>query len=86
MTLFNKIVGGSTLFNKITRTPNLLRKIDNSVARVGSFLQPTLNHFGMGALGNVVGNIVRGAHAIKNNLEKSIHTPMNEIRDQTHYV
>ena len=82
--LFQKQGNGSELFKKIANDKNLFRKfdntsrkIDNSVARIGAFIKPVAN---MAHMGGYVDDVVNSVHAVRNGLEKAIHTPMNEIR------
>ena len=85
---FQKVGQGSgKMFNKVSNNPNFFskfsntaRKIDNSIARVGNFLQPTLNMVNP-ALGGMVQQCVNAVHQIRNNLEKSITAPMRQIRN-----
>lgn len=82
MSLFNKIKSGAnTLFNKAKSTPNLFRKIDNSIARVGSFVRDTANQLGVPQIANLASSIVNNTHAIRNNLEKAINSPVKELRN-----
>lgn len=76
--LFTKAGQGGNLFRKIDNTA---RKIDNSVLRVGAFLKPAADYVGVG---NYVNDAVNGSHAIRNALEKSIRTPVNDLRAQFH--
>ena len=69
------------LFTKIGNTPNLFRKIDNSVARVANFVGNTANAFGVPGVGNIVSQVANGVHTVRNNLEKSINAPMGAIRN-----
>ena len=82
--LFNKSMGRNGIFNKIDTG---VRKFDNSVQRVGHFIRPIADHFGLGHavqsgvdLVHSSSNDVRGANrAIRNNLEKSVKAPINDI-------
>ena len=58
---------------------NTARKIDNSVARVGSFLQPIAKIINP-SLGDLVNRGVNGVHQVRNSLEKSMRTPMRDIQ------
>ena len=69
------------LFTKIANTPHLVRKIDNSVALVAHFVGNTANAFGVPAVSNIATQVANGVHTVRNNLEKSINTPMNAIRN-----
>ena len=76
--LFNKVENDGKMFRKISNTA---RKFDNSVLRVGSFIKPAADYLG---LGNYVNDAVNGSHAVRNALEKSIRTPVNNLRAQFH--
>ncbi len=81
--LFNKIGAASQrLFNKAVNTPNLLRKIDNTVGRVSNFVSNTANSFGQPAIAGLADKFAKGTHTIRNNLEKAINTPNNEIQSK----
>jgi hypothetical protein len=82
--LFNKAMGTNGIFNKINE---IGRKADNSIQRVGSFIRPIANHFG---LGDVVKNGLTQVHnlrmkgtdavnSVKNGLERAVKAPMNDI-------
>ena len=86
--LFNKLGNSSKLFNKVgndgkmfRKISNTARKIDNTVMRVGSFIKPVADYVGVG---NYVNDAVNGTHAVRNALEKSIRTPVNDLRAQFH--
>jgi len=72
--LFGKVKSGNGLFGKIDDTA---RKIDNSVMRVGAFIKPLADNFG---LGSYVRDGVNEVHAIRNGLEKAIKAPVNDLR------
>ncbi len=75
--LFNKIANDhGDIFNKISIGA---RKFDNSIARVGKFLIPSVSQFSPVA-GKFIQGFVDGTHDIRNNLEKAIHTDINDIR------
>ena len=82
--LFSKQGNGSELLKKIVNDKNLFRKfdntsrkVDNSVARIGAFIKPVAN---MAHMGDFVDDAVNSVHAVRNGLEKAVHTPMNELR------
>jgi hypothetical protein len=76
--MFSKLGRDQNLFRKIDNTS---RKIDNSVMRVGAFIKPVADMVGAGGY---VNSAVNGTHAIRNSLEKAIHTPVNDLRTQFH--
>ncbi len=76
--LFSKVGNDGNLFRKVDNTA---RKIDNSVMRVGAFIKPVADYVGVG---NYVNDAVNGTHAARNALEKSIRTPVNDLRAQFH--
>jgi hypothetical protein len=88
MSWFNKLQNGAQkLFTKTVNDPNIFRKIgntarkvDNSIARVGHFLSNTANTMGMTPLAGMINSGVNAAHQIRNNLEKSIHAPLSDIK------
>ena len=82
--LFTKAMGKNGVFNKVNE---YARKADNSVQRVGNFIRPIANHFG---LGDVVKNGMNQVHnmrmqgtnavnTIKNGLERAVKAPMGDI-------
>jgi len=86
--LFNKLGNTSKLFNKVGNDGKMFRKIsntahkfNNSVMRVGSFIKPVADYVGVG---NYVNDAVNGPHAVRYALEKSIRTPVNDLRAQFH--
>jgi hypothetical protein len=94
MKLFNKISSNANrLFNKAKadspslyrKFTNTIRKIDNSVGRVGNFLSNTSKDLGLpSVLHENVDKLVGGVHntrkVLHNNLEKAIHEPLSKIR------
>lgn len=88
--LYNKAMGGNGIFNKIDVGT---RKFDNSVQRVGHFLRPIANHFGLGdtihagvGLIHSTADDLRNANrAIRNNLEKSVKAPIGDIHKANIY-
>ena len=88
MSKFFKKLGNDTkrFFTKTLTDPNLFRKIgntaakiDNTVQRVGSFLQPIVSAVNPEA-GMALGEGLATSSAISNNLERSIKTPMSQIK------
>jgi hypothetical protein len=100
MSLFNKIQNGAhKLYTKFNSNGGIfdkintgLRKGDNTVQRIGHFIRPLADHFGVGGLVQNVMDKVHGykiagtnnINAIKNNLEKSVNAPMSEIMDSNY--
>jgi hypothetical protein len=78
--LFSKD-GGKTLFQKIG---DHARKVDNTVTRVGNFLSSSARTLGFNPIGDIIDRGVKTVHNIRNNLEKSIKAPLNDIRQ--HYA
>ena len=92
MGLFQKVSQGATaLFNKVSdpsflrKVGNTSRKIDNSVARVGSFLTPVLNSVGLNSVSNLINKGVNTSHLIHNSLEKAISAPMDNVRQSLYH-
>jgi ABC-type transporter Mla subunit MlaD len=95
MKLFSKIShGASKMFNKASDSAptmyrkfnNTIRKVDNSVARVGNFIANSSDHFtGNKLLGDSVRGITSSVHQtrknLQNDLEKSIKGNLNDVRD-----
>jgi hypothetical protein len=88
MSKFFKKLGQDTkkFFTKTLTDPNLFRKIgntaakvNNSVQRVGAFLQPLVTAYNPAA-GMALGEGLATSSAISNNLERSINTPMSQIK------
>jgi membrane-anchored protein YejM (alkaline phosphatase superfamily) len=99
MKLFNKLSNNAQkLFNKVSseaptiyrKFNNTVRKIDNSVGRVGNFIQNSSKDLGVPIVGDHAKILTDKVHdfrlgvnktteKIKNNLEKAIHEPMNKI-------
>jgi len=104
MKLFNKFSSNTQkLFNKVSseaptiyrKFNNTIRKIDNSVGRVGNFIQNSSRDLGVPIIGNNAKMLTDRVHdfrlgvnktteKIKNNLEKAIHEPMNKITKDPH--
>ena len=83
--LFNKATSKGGIFDRVNVT---LRKGDNTVQRVGAFIRPIADQFG---LGDVVGGAVNKFSAlatqgrdlnrdIRNNLERAVKAPMSDIK------
>jgi len=83
--LFNKATNKGGIFDKINVA---LRKGDNTVQRVGAFIRPIADQFG---LGDVVGGAVNKFSTlatkgrdlnrdIRNNLERAVKAPMSDIK------
>jgi len=88
--LYSKAMGNNGIFDKMN---TFMRKGDNTVQRIGHFIRPIADKFGMG---EVVKNIMNKVHdykvagtnqvnAIKNNLEKSVSAPMSEIYESNYH-
>jgi hypothetical protein len=75
--LFHKLGNENHLFRKINNTA---RKIDNTVAKVGQFLVPTAHYLGFHGAGNLIASGADTVHEIRNNLEKAIKEPVDNIR------
>jgi hypothetical protein len=84
--LFNKATSKGGIFDKVNVA---LRKGDNTVQRVGAFIRPIADQFG---LGDVVGGAVNKFSAlatrgrdlnrdIRNNLERAVKAPMSELQN-----
>ena len=91
--LFNKIGNSATsLFNKVSsqaptmyrKFQNTVRKVDNSVGRVGSFISNTANSLGIPAISALTKTITNGIHqgriGMSNALEKAVKADISEIR------
>ncbi len=78
--LFSKDAG-KTLFQKIGEKA---RKADNSVTRVGNFLSSSARSLEFNPIGDIIDRGEKTVHNIRNNLEKSIKAPLNDIRQ--HYA
>ena len=83
--LFNKATSKGGIFDKVNVA---LRKGDNTVQRVGAFIRPIADKFG---LGDVVGGAVNKFSAlatqgrdlnrdIRNNLERAVKAPISDIK------
>ena len=81
--IFNKSANDPNIYRKIQNTA---RKVDNSAARVGHFLTSTANSLGFNKIGGYIKDGTDAIHDIRNNLEKSISTPLNQIRDKVNYA
>jgi len=90
MKLFTKNSGISKLFTKngskdlFQKIPTLARKADNTVIRVGNFLSTSARSLGLHPVADAIDSGVNTVHEIRNNLEKSAKTPLNELRP--HYA
>ena len=89
--LFKKIGDSARLFTKTVSSPSFFRKVDNtarktdhSMARVGSFLVDTANQFGLSPVASGIKNVVGNIHGIRNNLEKSIRSPIGAIKQNVY--
>ena len=78
--------GANKFFTKTLTDPNLFRKIgntaskiDNGIQRVGSFLQPIVSAVNP-EMGMALNAGMNTSHAITNNLEKSINSPIEHIK------
>jgi len=97
MSFFNKLgANAGRLFNKATSKGGIFDKVnvalrqgDNSVQRVGAFIRPIADQFG---LGDVVGGAVNKFSGlatrardlnrdIRNNLERAVQAPIKEIQN-----
>jgi hypothetical protein len=78
--IFQKVAGRGDIFQKVK---TILRKADNSVARVGNFLVNTGHQLGLDPLANQLKGVVNNIHnsrvGISNSLEKSVRGNINEI-------
>lgn len=82
--LFNKSMGRNGIFNKVNE---YARKADNSIQRVGNFIRPVANHFGLGDVVknglNHVHNLrlqaTNGVNTVRNGLERAVKAPINDI-------
>ena len=87
MKLFSKISNGIKLFNKsandgslFRKVNNTARKIDHSVMRVGEFIKPVANSFGVGGTVNpLIDKGVKKIHLMRNSLEKAVNMPVNQL-------
>jgi hypothetical protein len=82
--------GAKKFFTKTLTDPNLFRKIgntaskiDNTVQRVGSFLQPIVTAYNP-EMGMALNAGLNTSHAVTNNLEKSINAPISQIQANNH--
>ena len=82
--LFNKSMSRNGIFNKVNE---YARKADNSVARVGHFIRPIADQFGLGGVVNGAVNRVHDLknqvtnvnNSIRNGLERSVKAPIGDI-------
>ena len=89
MSFFNKLASGAhKLFSKVgghdpnffRKVGNTARKIDNSVQRVGNFLASSATSLGLHPIADAINGATASGHEIRNNLERSIRAPINEVR------
>ena len=81
MSLYNKLQKtGSKLYSKAVNTPNLFRKVNNSILKGASFVKNVADAYGLSPVSQIATNVARGSNVIKNSLEKSIRAPVNELR------
>jgi len=91
MSLFQKVgQSANKLFSKISNSPNLMRKIhntvgqvDNAVSRVGSFLVPITTMINP-AVGGSLATGIAATHQIANGLEKA--TRSNDDNNKSNYA
>ncbi len=87
MNLFSKLSEAPKLFSKLVNDPHLFRKvgntarkIDNSIARVGSFLVNTAKNVGLGGFAPAISGVTNAVHKVRNGLERAIKSPINEVQ------
>jgi acetyl-CoA acetyltransferase len=70
--MFQKVgQGAHKLFTKLSQTPNLFRKIDNSIGKVSHYVEGGANALGYPGIANMSHQLANGVHQLRNNLEKS---------------
>lgn len=87
--LYKNATGNNSIFNKISTG---LRKGDNTLQRIGAFIQPYADRIGAGeTLKSGLNQIhdwrqyaVNESNMVKNGLEKSGHVPISEINRQNY--
>jgi len=89
MSFFHKLASGANkLFSKVggndphffRKVGNTARKVDNSVQRVGNFLASSATSLGLHPLADAINGATSSVHEVRNNLEKSIKAPINDVR------
>lgn len=63
--------GAQKLFTKLTQTPNLFRKINNSIGKVSHYVEGGANALGYPGIAHLSNHIANGVHKLRNNLEKA---------------
>jgi len=84
--MFNKVKGGNQLFSKVKTGPTAfhktIRKVDNSVGRVGDFISAVADVSGFPAVGYLTRFASSNAvHGTRHALEKATHADMDNVRD-----